>query len=197
MTAVHAMFMQFPVVVVLSPLVWEQVPAPGRVFGFVSCGSLGRERGISMISEPPVLLTEDGLLQLQGELDQFRERYADLARVKAESPDDADDGMLTDMTLLQRRMAEIEDVLSRASLLDGAGREPGVVGIGSRVTVHWEEDGEETYTIVDPAEVDVNTGRISHESPVGEALIGRRAGDRVAVNTFSGSMWLSIVSVHS
>lgn len=149
-----------------------------------------------MVSESPVLLTEDGLLHLQGELDLFRERYADLARAKAESPEDVDDGTLTDMTLLQRRMAEIEDVLARATPLDGASREPGVVSIGSRVTVHWEEDGEETYTIVDPAEVDLNAGRISHESPVGDALIGRRSGERVAVSTFSGSMWLSIVSVH-
>ena len=148
-----------------------------------------------MITEPPVLLTEDGLLQLQGELGLFRERYADLARAKAESPEDVDDGTLTDMTLLQRRMAELEDVLARAMPLDGTAREPGVVSIGSRVTVHWEEDGEETYTIVDPAEVDLDAGRISHESPVGEALLGRRAGDRVAVSTFSGSMWLSIVSV--
>jgi len=149
-----------------------------------------------MISEASVQLTEDGLLHLQGELDSFRERYADLARAKAESPEDVDDGTLTDMTLLQRRMAEIEDVLARATPLDSAAREPGVLGIGSQVTVHWEEDGEETYTIVDPAEVDLDAGRISHESPVGEALIGRRAGDRVAVSTFSGSMRLSIVSVH-
>ena len=149
-----------------------------------------------MISEPSVLLTADGLRQLQGELDQFRERYADLARAKSESPDDVDDGTLTDMTLLQRRMAEIEDVLARATPLDGVAREPGVVGIGSRVTVHWEEDGEETYSIVDPAEVDPDSGRISHESPVGEALIGHRAGERVAISTFSGAMWLSILAVH-
>ncbi len=148
-----------------------------------------------MVSEAPVLLTEDGLLHLQGELDTFRERYADLARAKAESPEDVDDGTLTDMTLMQRRMAEIEDVLARATPLDGVAREPGVVGIGSTVTVRWEEDGEETYTIVDPVEVDLNAGRISNESPVGEALVGARAGGRVAVNTFSGSMWLSVVSV--
>ena len=149
-----------------------------------------------MISEPSLLLTADGLRQLQGELDQFRERYADLARAKSESPDDVDDGTLTDMTLLQRRMAEIEDVLARATPLDGVAREPGGVGIGSRVTVHWEEDGEETYSIVDPAEVDPDRGQISHESPVGDSLIGRRAGERVAVSTFSGAMWLSIVAVH-
>lgn len=148
-----------------------------------------------MVSEAPVLLTEDGLLQLQGELDTFRERYADLARAKAESPEDVDDGTLTDMTLMQRRMAEIEDVLARAMPLDGSAREPGVVGIGSSVTVRWEEDGEETYTIVDPVEVDLDAGRISNESPVGEALLGTRVGDRVAVKTFSGPMWLSVVSV--
>ena len=61
--------------------------------------------------------------------------------------------------------------------------------------MRWEEDGEETYTIVDPAEVDLDAGRISHESPVGEALLDHRAGDRVAVTTLAGPAWLAIVSV--
>lgn len=148
-----------------------------------------------MVSEAPVLLTRAGLLQLQDDLDTVRERYANLARAKAEAPEDVDDGTLTDMTLLRRRMAEIEDILSRAAPVDGIAREPGIVGIGSTVTLQWEGDGEETYTIVDPAEVDLEAGRISHESPVGEALAGRRVGDRVAVSTFSGSMWLSITAI--
>ncbi|MCC7025248.1 MAG: GreA/GreB family elongation factor, partial [Thermomicrobiales bacterium] len=74
-------------------------------------------------------------------------------------------------------------------------RVPGVVSLGSRVTVDWELDGEETYTIVDPAEIAPSEGRISDESPVGRALIGRRVGDRVAVETVGGPAWLTIQSV--
>jgi transcription elongation factor GreA len=62
--------------------------------------------------------------------------------------------------------------------------------------VRWEEDGEETYLIVEPAEVDVSAGRISYESPVGQALMDRRAGDRVAVETLAGPAWLDVLAVN-
>jgi transcription elongation GreA/GreB family factor len=148
-----------------------------------------------MVSESPVMLTANGMLQLHTDLKTFRERHSALARANAASPDDWDGGMLTDLALTQRRIAEIQDLLARATPIDGTAREPGVVGIGATVTVRWDGDGEETYTIVDPAEIDLDAGRISHESPVGEALVGRRAGDRVAVTTLAGPAWLAVVSV--
>lgn len=145
--------------------------------------------------DTPVLLTADGMQQLQIDLQAFRDRHAALAETMAASPEDADSGTLTELALAQRRVAEIEGMLSRAALLDSSTREPGVVGVGSTVTVHWDGDGEETYTIVDPVEVDLDGGRISDESPVGQALMGRRAGDRVVVTTLAGSAWLAILSV--
>jgi transcription elongation factor GreA len=148
-----------------------------------------------MVSEAPVMLTANGMQQLHADLQIFRERQSALARDRAASSEDMDGGTLTELAMTQRRIAEIEDVLSRATTLDGTAREPGVVGIGSTVTVRWEEDGEETYTIVDPAEADLDAGRISHESPVGEALLDQRAGDRVAVTTLAGPAWLAVVAV--
>jgi transcription elongation GreA/GreB family factor len=62
--------------------------------------------------------------------------------------------------------------------------------------VRWEEDGEETYTIVEPAEVDSSAGRISYESPVGQVLVDRRAGDWVAVETLVGPAWLEVLAVN-
>ena len=148
-----------------------------------------------MVSESPVMLTAAGMQQLHADLHAFRERQFALAREKAASPDDWDGGMLTDLTLTQRRIAEIQDLLARATPIDGIAREPGVVAIGSTVTVRWDEDGEETYTVIEPAEIDLDAGRISHESPVGEALVGQRAGDRVAVTTLAGPVWLTVVAV--
>jgi transcription elongation factor GreA len=148
-----------------------------------------------MVSESPVLLTAGGMQQLHTDLHAFRERQSALAREKAASPDDWDSVTLTEMTLTERRIAEIQDLLSRATPIDGIAREPGVVGIGSTVTVRWDGDGEETYIIVEPAEIDLDAGRISHESPVGEALLDRRAGERVAVETLAGPAWLAVVSV--
>jgi transcription elongation factor GreA len=149
---------------------------------------------LSPASGSTVMLTAEGLQQLQGELCALQERRASLSDAFAAAPEDAG-GVQTDLVLADRRITEIEAVLARAMVLDETDRVPGVVGIGSRVTVHWEEDGEETYTIVEPAEVALDAGRISHESPVGQALFGQRAGDRVAVETLLGPAWLKVVSV--
>ncbi len=92
-------------------------------------------------------------------------------------------------------IAEIESVLARAQPIDHANRVPGVVGLGSRVTVRWDEDGEDTYTIVEPAEVAVSAGRISYESPVGKALMDRRVGARVVVEAVAGMAWLEVLDV--
>jgi transcription elongation factor GreA len=148
-----------------------------------------------MGSAAPVALTADGMQQLRGDLLALRERRDALADVLAASPLDAGGSVLTEIAMAERRIAEIEDVLARAKPLDQSERIPGVVGIGSRVTVHWDEDGDEVYTIVDPAEISPSDGRISDESPVGQALMGRRSGDRVAVETLAGPAWLQIRAV--
>lgn len=143
----------------------------------------------------PVALTADGIQQLRGDLLLLRERRDALAGVLADAPLDAGGGVLTDIALADRRIAEITDALSRARLLDGAERVAGVVGIGSRVTVLWDSDGEETYTIVDPVEASASEGRISDESPVGQALLNRRIGDRLVVSTLGGDASLRIQAV--
>jgi transcription elongation factor GreA len=148
-----------------------------------------------MSSASPVELTADGMQQLTGDLQALRERRENLIALLAESPDDAGTDLQTDLALADRRIAELQDILARARPFDAAERVPGVVSLGSRVTVDWEMDGEESYTIVDPAEIAPSDGRISDESPVGRALIGRRVGDRVAVETLGGATWLTIKSV--
>jgi transcription elongation factor GreA len=148
-----------------------------------------------MVSASPVMLTSDGMEQLANELAGFRERRATLAGALATSPDDLGE-IQGELFQAERRIAEIQGVLARAQPIDDVARIPGVVGLGSRVTVRWEEDGEETYTIVEPAEVDSSAGRISYESPVGHALMDQRAGDWVAVETLVGPAWLEVLAVN-
>lgn len=143
----------------------------------------------------PVVLTADGMQQLHGDLLALRERRENLAATVADSPEDAGLDLQNELILADRRISELQSLLARALPVDESGREPGVVGIGAAVTVRWDQDGEETYTIVDPEEIAPSEGRISDESPVGQALFGRRAGERVAVETMAGPAWLEIVSV--
>jgi transcription elongation factor GreA len=147
-----------------------------------------------MVSASPVMLTGDGMEQLANDLQAFQGRRATLVEALATSPDDLGE-IQGELFQADRRIAEIQSVLARALPIDDVVRIPGVVGLGSRVTVRWEKDGEETYTIVEPAEVDSSAGRISYESPVGHALVDHRAGDRVAVKTLAGPAWLEVLAV--
>ena len=145
----------------------------------------------------PITLTVDGLKQLHGDLLALRVRREGLAAEIAASPEDAGNDLQTELLLANHRIAELEAVLARARPRDDAERVPGIVGIGSTVTVRWDGDGDEVYTIVDPAEIAPSVGRISHESPVGQVLLARRVGDRAEVDTHAGPHWLEIVAVEA
>lgn len=147
-----------------------------------------------MVSGSSVMLTVDGIEQLTNDLMAFQERRAILTEALTSSPNDAS-GIQSELALADHRISEIRAVLARAQPIDHGHRVPGVVGLGSQVTVRWEEDGEETYTIVEPAEVAPSAGRISYESPVSHALMERRVGDRVAVETLVGLAWLEVLVV--
>ncbi len=147
-----------------------------------------------MVSGATVMLTDDGVQQLTHDLLAFQERRTTLTEAVATSPDDAGE-LHSELVLIDRRIAEIQSVLARAQPIDHVDRVPGVVSLGSRVTVRWDEYGDETYTIVDPAEVASSAGRISYESPVGQALVDRRAGARVVVETIAGTAWLEVLTV--
>ena len=73
---------------------------------------------------------------------------------------------------------------------------PGVIRVGSTVTVRPKGGRtQNTYRLVGPAEADPGQGRISHESPVGRALLGKKAGDKVQVKAPAGVVEMTVVSV--
>jgi transcription elongation factor GreA len=98
-----------------------------------------------------------------------------------------------DQSHVEGRIAEIRAALRDAVIIE-EGAPDGVARLGARVTVE-DEHGEMTYTIVGPTEVDPRAGRISAQSPIGSALIGRRAGDVVTVAAPAGEMRLTVRSV--
>jgi transcription elongation factor GreA len=97
---------------------------------------------------------------------------------------------------LERRIAEIESQLARAQLMQGPnGR--GEVGIGSRIRIRRSGTPGRTgeYRIVSSVEADPGRGMLSIESPVGAALVGRRAGDTVEVEAPGGIAVFELVAV--
>ena len=96
---------------------------------------------------------------------------------------------------LERRIAEIEDILKNSELIKKS-LKGGSAGIGSTVTVEKNGGSEPvSYIIVGSEEANPDQGKISNESPVGAALIGRTAGETVEVTTLKGKNYYKIISV--
>lgn len=93
---------------------------------------------------------------------------------------------------IDRRIRYIESLLKRAQVVEK--RSDGVVGIGSVVTVHLDEK-KVVYTLVGGHESNLLEGKLSIFSPVGKALLGRRAGDWVRIHIPAGVLNVTLLSV--
>lgn len=93
-----------------------------------------------------------------------------------------------EQAMLEGRIAYLENLLRNAVLIENDGQSA-TVQLGSVVTIQEEgQDDLETYVIVGAAEADPTAGRISNESPLGKALMGRKVGDRVTVMAPGGQV---------
>ncbi len=153
--------------------------------------------------QQPVLLTAEGIENLRRELEYLvNVRRPELARILRRAIQQGDLSENADyiaakeeQAFLEGRIQQIETMLRNAVLIEANGP-VGVVDLGSQVTVL--EEGRETpevFRIVGPAEADPLNGKVSHESPLGQALLGRRAGDVVTVDAPAGPITFRILEV--
>jgi transcription elongation factor GreA len=96
---------------------------------------------------------------------------------------------------VEAQIADIEDRLSRAMVIDPKTLSGDKVVFGATVQLLDEDDKPVTYQIVGQTEADARVGRISYNSPLGRALIGRTIGEEVEVTTPSGDRYYSIEKV--
>jgi transcription elongation factor GreA len=148
----------------------------------------------------PVLLTAGGLEKLKQDLEQARARRIEAAeRMKeAAQPGDIEDNpefeqAKEEVARLDERIYELEEMIGRAQIIQG--RSSGVAEPGSEIEVEDEEGETIVYHLVGAVEADPANGLISVESPVGRALVGKRAGDRVSVEVPAGTIQYTIKSV--
>jgi transcription elongation factor GreA len=154
------------------------------------------------MDDRPVLLTKEGLRQLEVELDQLvqveRNEIAERIRQARDFGDISENAEYTDAKnaqgLVEGRIMTLEVMIRNAVVIEDEPREKGVAGVGSSVTVSTD-DGDETYSIVGAAEADPLHGRISNESPLGRALLGHRAGDEVEWTSPIGTSRVRILTV--
>ena len=144
-------------------------------------------------------ITEDGRATLEQELDELKGRRGDIAEKIAAARDFGDlsenaeyDAAREEQGLVETRIAEIEDILQNASIIQAT--TGSTVGLGSRVEL---KTGDKTvvYSLVGPVEADPLSGKISNESPIGLQLMGRSVGDQVTISTPKGDTTYEIVSL--
>ena len=154
------------------------------------------------MTEKPVFLTEEGRAKLEKELEHLcTVRRPEIAQHIHQAKEEGDitenagyDEAKNEQAFVEGRILTINSMLKNAQLIERHGP-ANEVGLGIKVTVAEQGEEPETYTIVGSAEADPGNGFISNESPVGQALMGHKAGDKVAVSTPGGSFSLKIIAL--
>ncbi len=155
------------------------------------------------MADKPVPLTPEGREKLQKELDFLigvkRPEVAEAIHSAKEEGDisenSAYDAAKEQQAFVEGRIMQIEQMLKNAEIIASPSSN-GVVMLGSKVkVVERGTKDEEEYQIVGPAEADPAKGRISNESPVGRALMGKKKGDPIVVKTPAGERQLKLIEV--
>ena len=148
-------------------------------------------------------LTAEGAARLKKELEQLkgpqRDEMAKRLRAAIQQGDLSENAdyhkAKEDQGFLEGRIQELEYLLKNATIVEAHEGERDQVEVGVKVTVQEDDYPPETYILVGVKEADPRNGRISHESPIGQALIGGRVGDEVVAETPGGSVRLKIIRI--
>ena len=154
-----------------------------------------------MENDKVVYITQEGLNRLQAELEVLRnKRRPEVAERIRQAKEFGDinenaeyDDAKNEQGFVEGRVLLLEKLVRNATIIEGK-HVKGIVEVGSTVKVH-DEYGDEAFTIVGSAEAKPAEGRISNESPVGRALLGKKKGEKVVVKVPAGDFTYTIVSI--
>lgn len=148
--------------------------------------------------------TKEGLDKLKNDLAELKSKgRADIARQIAEARDKGDlsenaeyDAAKDAQGLLEAKIAQLEDLVANARLLDESNIDTSKVSILNKVTIKNKKNGASvTYTLVSEEEADLKAGKISTMSPIGKGLLGKKKGDVAKIQTPAGQMEFEIVNI--
>ena len=154
--------------------------------------------------EKPQPITRDGLKRIEQELHQLETvRRAEVsekirqAKELSSTQNDAEyEDAKNEQAMVEGRINQLQSLIHHAEIIDEDGAHKSkMVILGSTVKVKTDAGKAQEYTIVGPAEADPHDGKISNESPVGRALIGKRVNDEVQVNVPRGMITLKIKKI--
>ncbi len=154
---------------------------------------------------PSQYLTASGHKRLEEELDLLKtvkrrevaERLRDAAEASlGEFVEDPEfESAKNEQSFVEGRIRELEIILSDAQIISTRRKKNGVIEIGSNVVIKEGRYKPEEYMIVGAAEANPINGKISFESPLGSALLGKKAGEKVEVSAPSGAFTVKVVEV--
>lgn len=147
-------------------------------------------------------LTSDGYKKLKKEIEYLKKtkRTEIVSRIKeakelgdlSENAEYAD--AREEQSFVEGRILELEEILKNAKVIDPKSSQPGTVDIGDALVV--KKNGEQLkYTIVGSNEANPSEGKISNESPLGKAFLGRSKGDKIKVKTPKGEALYDILEI--
>lgn len=148
-------------------------------------------------------LTPAGKLELETELEELKSRRGQIAQKIADARDYGDlsenaeySEARNEQAQVESRIAEIEEILQNASLITGK-KKTDAVTLGVTVDLHHSQTKKKvSYTIVGSVEADPLEGKISDESPIGQALMGKKVGDVITIVTPSGHVGYEIAAIN-
>ncbi len=154
-----------------------------------------------MVTDKPVYLTAEGKTQLEEELSNLksvrRPEVADRIQQAKLDGDVSESGEYEDakneQAMVEGRIRTLEHMLTNAQIIEESKSD--AIGLGSRIKIRDGEGDEYEWTVVGSAEANPRQSRISNESPVGKALLGKKKGDKVSVETPGGTEQFTILKV--
>ena len=151
-----------------------------------------------------VKLTEDGLKQLEEELEYLktkkRKEVSEKIKVALGFGDLTEnseyDEAKNEQAQVEARIVSVENMLKNAIVIDESERDTSKVELGATVTIHdIEFDEDITYKIVGSTEADPDEGRLSDESPLGKSLMGKAEGEMIDVDAPAGVIQYKILKI--
>ncbi|MBE3556207.1 MAG: transcription elongation factor GreA [Firmicutes bacterium] len=158
------------------------------------------------MAQKELVVTQSGLKKLEEELQYLksvkRSEIAERIKVAISYGDLSENSEYEDakneQAFIEGRINTIENLLRNVKVVQDSEVGTDVVTVGSKVrVVDLEYGDEEEYEIVGAAESDPAEGRISNESPIGEALLGKHVGDEVVAQVPSGTVRLKVLGIHA
>ncbi len=156
------------------------------------------------MADREIILTPEGYRRLKDEIDYLstvqREEVAERIRNSRDFGDISEnseyDDAKNEQALLEARIYALEEKLRGATVIDSDTVSTDTVGVGTKVTIQDMERGEVVqYAIVGSAEADPTDHKLSNESPVGRAIMGRKPGDKVTVAVPQGSKKFKVLAI--